>query len=231
MNTIYDENSIIEINENSVFKEIGKHICNEIVEFHKNWSTSVRGELFENFASNALRKMNIDHVWEDGSHKSGADITEVVGLPGVTAFSVKTNKIKNKYAKKAYLSSFRLGRFNSLKEMVRFIANHDSYSHYIFLGKYEKKYVPDGQFKYGIFIFPHDFIRSEYGIDIGDTKNWKEKGPTWVATVPNSPIKLRVNKKMSHQYWIDAIPYDFLKRWEVATVTVNRKEIDNELEK
>jgi hypothetical protein len=148
--------------------------------------------VLEELISFALEDSGHEHLYENGSHKKGCDISADEN------FSVKSAKLKNG---KISISSFRLTRYgDDLGSMINFIDNDGkNFDKYLVLSRNEDE---DSEVRYRLYILPSDFFKAS-DLDWKETTNRKNEVSGWNTINNNNNIKLKIVKSMSNQLWIE----------------------------
>lgn len=162
----------------------------ELLEFaSKSTSARVNAERWEEIIFYVLKGMGKKYKgeypkWEMGSHSPGADIW-IDDL----AISAKAGSVKNDILT---LSSYRLTRFVTLRDMKNFI-DEDEKRFDVYLCCAQSDDVKGNRI-YQVFVVPSNIFQA-------DDAEWTESNSSWHGTGLNGVV-VDIHKKMSNQLWI-----------------------------
>jgi hypothetical protein len=176
-----------------------KFFLKKVIEFKSKTSfIYVNADNWEESIYFALKKMGEEPDWKLGSHAKGRDVKTLK-----FAISAKSGSIKNDYLT---ISSYRLTRFETIKEMTNFIKDEINYDFYLCCVRSEFK---DGSREYGIYKINSTVFKP-------NSKDWTEyksktgKKAGWECSLKNG-VNAKIVINMSNQLWID-IPVNLCKK-------------------
>jgi len=153
----------------------------------------INGLVFEEILHNSFLKIGLESNWVPNSHKPGADITVKNFINDMDPISVKGGLLKNNYIQ---ISSHRLTKHSTLLDKLNFINNcSNTYNYYVFNVRDYNKEKEEIR-KYRTFLVPSNFIDLSNFVWFETDKCWKTRERVEDRTY------LRINKNMSHQYWM-----------------------------
>ena len=201
-----------------IIDEFGKAFEQRIYDYARCFGVKITDLTLEQLIVQAWRDRGYEPEWDAGGHGPGKDI-EIPELQ--LGFSVKSGK---ENSKKLTISSFRTTRFQTLKEKLDYFDNGGkNFTHYFVLSRFEKKVCksrPIGSTIYTARLIPADVV-------VAGDKDWQETTSGWASSTVNG-VRLRIQKKMSDQFWFD-IEKDRLDNHPDVIHLFSREISDNEL--
>lgn len=173
--------------------------------------TPINADRWEEIIYKTLKQMNEKYndleepKWILGSHAPGADVW-------IDKFSIsaKSGNIKNNTL---VISSYRLTRFRTLDEMIRFIDNAGkNFDIYLCCARIEKS---DGSRIYQIYVIDSSLFSAA-------NLEWSETPSGWEGIDNDREITVKIQKKMSNQLWM-AIPLSLCNK--ILEVEINVKDL------
>lgn len=196
----------------NMFKELLK----KVITFKTKTSfIYVNADNWEEAIVLALKKMNETPEWELGSHAKGADVKTKK-----FAISAKSGSVSKGYLT---ISSYRLTRYGSIKEMNAFIIDEINYDYYLCCAREE---TGDGGRAYTVYLIDSSVFKPSVG-DWHAFQNKHNKEAGYKCSLSNG-TEGRIVYNMSNQLWMD-IPLTLCKK--LFEVKFRANEIGSDLDK
>lgn len=217
----YQHTMVYNLASQSVLKQRGflKHMIKTIRGYHLVNSSPIKEAVWENVLASSLASSGIEHVWYNGGHQSGKDITIIDGVKrvGVSCKSCKDNK------KHLHLSSYRMTKYHNVEDFVSCIdVERSNFEYYGILSRKEN----DANINYAVYFIPSKMIKAS-------NLKWSErlnkegtKVVSWVTDEVNG-VQMSVTKSMSNQLWIKLNKEIFQDHCVVDALTIDKACLTN----
>jgi len=201
-----------------IIDKFGKAFEQRIYDYARCFSVKITDLTLEELIVQTWKSLGYNPDWDAGGHGPGKDI----GVPELClGFSVKSGK---ENSKRLTISSFRTTRFVTLQEKLEYFDGAGkNYTHYLVLSRLEKKACksrPIGSTIYTARMIPADVV-------VAGDKEWHNTPSGWASNTVDG-VRLKIQKKMSHQFWFD-IEKDTLDNHPDVIHLFSREISDNEL--
>lgn len=217
-----DDLKIVEsvIGNSNTFK---KSITNQIKRWHSFMTVPVSGVPAENLLHQAILDNGGTSNWMDNnSHKSGADLNG--GKHGEVGVSQKTGKI-TKSTNTLTISGSRTTSYDGLDNKINFFdgkcKNFDFYLTISRIDTKKKKKLLTREYR--IFVIPADAIKAS-------SKKWtavpiKNSDKFNYISDSENGLMMRINEKMSGQFWMYIKLDEFPDIHEIANIKFNAEDL------
>lgn len=163
-----------------------------LIGISKNTRTPINSDRWEEVIYVVLKYMNFNPRWNLGSHQPGADIW-------IKEFSIsaKSGNLSNGVLS---ISSYRLTRFENLKQMIAFIDNDSekNYDIHLCCARIDNEY----QRVYKVFVLENNIFKAK-DLTWGEMQGVRTSGITGWRGVHQNGVVVEIRKKMSNQLWIN----------------------------
>lgn len=177
----------------NAIKEFAKAFDKRIYDYARCFSVKITDLTLEELIVQTWRSIGFNPEWDAGGHSPGKDIGVATLNLG---FSVKSGK---ENSKRLTISSFRTTTFKTLQEKLEYFDGAGkNYTHYLVLSRHEKKACksrPVGSITYTARMIPADIV-------VASDKKWSVTPSGWASNTTDG-VRLRIQKKMSDQFWFD----------------------------
>ena len=186
-----------------------------LIGISKNTITPISGDRWEEVIYVILKHMNLDPVWNLGSHRPGADLWF-----NDFSISAKSGNFKNN---NLIISSYRLTRYNNLDEMINFIDSKEGKNYDVHMCCARTDFI-DGSRNYKVYVLDANLFKAKE-MKWEEMKGVRSPGTTGWRGIHDNGITVEIRKKMSNQLWL-SYPLELCN--QITDITIQKAELGSE---